>query len=932
MSDQVANPPTAPSKEKPAKRHRFLKAVGVVLAILVVLVALLPYIIPATWLAATIETAVKSHVRGTVKLGAVSWGWLGGVRVDDVVIGETSEFGGGTFLKVSRVSVSVSFLDLLQKKLTVKSVTVDSPVIKLTRNEQGAWNFEKLFAGDESRRPVAVAAAVPAPAGGGFDVAVRRVRVKGGSVDFHDQKQRLELQATGIDADINADFSDPTKITGAASLSFDLAQPDGLGRFELAAGNLSVPRTPGPQALQETVVTGTVSLTDIDIAEAVAAAQPQYGRDLAGGKLTLVMDYELNGGTIKAKARTGAVKSLVLGTKAGMAAPVAVGDVAFAFDAVATQKPTNDVDATLGTLTLTTSFLELSASGKAAITGDGTAVTAKASGTVDPAKLPKGLVTLPPDLQTSGRAKFDVAVEGNPAPGKFAATVDAGDMHVVYGSVLKKEPGIAAAVAASGVMSPSLVTADKLNVTLAGGTLAGSGTFDQANKTAAWNLNADFQGVNTADYYPGSKPVTVAGAFTHSGKFFLETPKRASDFVVDTKFNNFSLDVKDKPGVEVQISGTGSANTARAQASNLVVTLGGMPITIDADVQTPLAKPNGNITVRGKEISIDSLMAVADALKSAVPASTAPAAEKAPAPEGGKTPAEKAEAAGKLYINNANVNLDLAIDKMIYQNYTGTNLVVDAGLLAGKAVVRKAQVDIFGGTVNLTAQTDLLSSDVPVQANLTVAKVRAGDVAQPFVSKWLPGLPLSNSVDVGLSASGKMGAATKDALGSFNGKGAVDISDGTLSLGGLPGPVSAILGIAALDNIAVPKLNIPLDLQNGTLQYAFAVPAGKYRVTVEVTAHLSGEYKQRVGLTLPETGQTIHLFALENGKRVDVDVKEILADVAKAQLAGALLGKTAPEGQVQEKPSKEEQAIDIGGAIVDILTNKQKDSETKQKK
>ena len=126
MSDNakaVGGIPQTASK-KPVKKHRLLKVLAGVFVLFVVAVALLPYIVPATWLAGAIEQAAKAHVKGTFTLGAVSWGWFGGVRVDDINIGETSESGGGTFLKVSRVNVHVSFLDLLRKKVTVKSVVV----------------------------------------------------------------------------------------------------------------------------------------------------------------------------------------------------------------------------------------------------------------------------------------------------------------------------------------------------------------------------------------------------------------------------------------------------------------------------------------------------------------------------------------------------------------------------------------------------------------------------------------------------------------------------------------------------------------------------------------------------------------------------------------------------------------------------------------
>jgi hypothetical protein len=478
-------------------------------------------------------------------------------------------------------------------------------------------------------------------------------------------------------------------------------------------------------------------------------------------------------------------------------------------------------------------------------------------------------------------------------------------------------------------MTPATISADKLDVILSGGRITGSGTFDQVAKAAEWRMDADFEGVNVADYYPGSKPLAVAGGFKHTGRFFLGTSKRASDFVLETEFNNLSLDVKDNPGVEVGISGRESANSARAQATDLVVTVGGMPITVNADVQTPLEKPTGKITVRGREISVDSLMAVARALQSAVPAQPEPSGRPVEPTQADKDTAAKAQAAARAYVSNANVNLDLAIDKMTYQNFTGNNLVVDAGLVAGKVIVRKAAVDIFGGKADLTTTTNLLTSEMPFEASLMVGKVQARDVAQPFVSRWLPGIPISNAVDVSMSVSGKLGGQAEALLSSFNGKGTVEISDGTLVIGALPVPLTAALGIPSLDNVPVPSLKIPLDLQNGLMRYAFAVPAGKYKLSFDVEARLAGAFRQKVALVMPGTGQSIRLFSVENGRRIEVDPRELIADVAKAQLMGAIGPKV--ETQPGQEPSKEEQVLQGVGAVLDILTGKKEGEPQKPK-
>jgi|GEM_PF-6122423 len=922
MTNENTTSGAGKTAQKPKKRRLAIKIVGGIAALVIVLVILAPYILPTAWLARIVETGLKSHVRGPVKIGGVSWGWLGGVGVDKVTVGEPSNFGEGVFLDLAKVTVQVRLIDLLSQKVTIKSVTIDSPKVTITRNEQGAWNFEGLFAGEQRRPPVAVAQVAPVPQAGKLDFAIERIRVKNGSVVYEDKKTNASLTATGLVASVDTDFSGAT-ITGGADISFDLAQADSKGRFEIAASNLSVPKGATADAAQKAAASGTITLTGVEIAEAIAAASPQLGREAASGKLTVAVDYDLSQGNLKLKGKNGSVKGLVLGKAAGFSAPVAVGDAAFSFDAAASQsETTSSLD--VASLVVSTPFMEVNSSGNAVITKTAKTISVKANGTIDPSALPKGLVVLPANFKSSGRAKFEAAVTGDPTPQTFAVTIDAGAMGLTYGSVVRKQPGTAAAASVSGSILPGLYNAQKAALTLAGGTITGSGTFNQADKAAEWSVGANFKGVNVADYHPGTKSVILSGGVEHSGKFFLATPKRSSDFAIDTNFDKLSLDVPDRTGPEVVVSGTVSLNSALAQAKGLVVTVGDMPISIEAAIQTPLAKPTGKITVRGKEINVDTLSAVASAFESAAPAAEEPAAPGAPAASQEKTTAEKAQTAGRVYIDNANVNLDVAIERLIYQGFTGNSLTVDAGLVAGKALVRKATVNIFGGTVELTGQANLAEKQAPFDAKLAVAKAQANDLVQRYLSKYLPGLAFTSILDVSMSVGGSL-AGVKDAVvNSLSGKGAVDISDGMLSLGALTPALAAILGDLSLEAIRFPKLSVPLELANGTLESDYVLPAGKYGVFVEGKTFLSGGYRQKAGIVLPGTSERLHILTIENGKKNFVDPKEIIGDLAKAQLTGALQKAIQPQqGGGDQKPTKEEQVLQGVESIVDALTKKQ---------
>jgi len=928
MTEGEIKTDAAAASPGPGKRRLWLKILGVVVAVVIVVVALLPYIMPTKWLAAIVERAAKSNIRGPVSIGGVSWGWLGGVNVNEITIGEAPEFGAGTFVKVSRVSVQVSFLDLLSKKITVKSVTVDKPQITLVRNEQGAWNFDKLFALRKRGMPIAVAAVGPDPTAG-FDltkVSVGRVRVREGSLSLQDRKDKISLDVTDIAASVDADFSGET-ITGKADASFGIAQAAGKGTFELAANDINVPKTASADALRKAAVNGTITLTGIDVAEAAAAVKPDL-KDLAAGKLTIAINYDLKNGTAKLSAKNGTLKGLTLGKGLVANAPMAIGDVTVGFDVTAVQSA-DAASVAVKSLDLSMPFGSVGVTGKGDFGKAAQSVSMKASGSIDPAAIPKGLVSLPPEFQSSGSTKFDVSFEGNPQPKTVSVSLDATPMKVAYGGVLRKNSGVPFALALNGGMSGNLFTADKIVVTLSGGQVSGSGAFDSDASAASWNIGANFKGLNISDYYPGSKSLVASGGFTNSGKFFLTTPKRASSFVVDAKFDNFSLDATDTPGTEAVISGAVAMDSVKAQAQNLVVTLGGSPLTVDALVQTPLERPTGKVTIRGREISVDKLMAVATALQSSVPAAEGAKAAPAPKPGEEKTAAEKARTAANVYLDNANVTLEVAIDRLTYDKYTGDSVSVDAAVQAGKATLRKCSVNMFGGTIDITANTDLTSSSMPLDAAVKIASVQTNSFTQKYLSKWLPAMGFNGTASVDMSAKGNLGGSRQSVLDSFSGSGLVDILNGVLSIGELPPALGAALPGLSLLSIPFPEQKIPLTLANGAVSYEYLVPGKPHSIFVEGKTYLSGAYVQKVGIVPFGSDARIHLLDIESGKKTFVNPAEFVADLAKAQLTGILRKPAAPEAAQGAQPqSKEGQAIQGIGNLIEGLTGKK---EQKQK-
>jgi autotransporter translocation and assembly factor TamB len=88
MSEETAKE-VAP--REPRKRRRFLKVLAALAVLVALIVLFLPYLMPTEWIASAAEKGLRSAFGRPTRLGKVSWGWLSGVRVEEVVVEEGEE-------------------------------------------------------------------------------------------------------------------------------------------------------------------------------------------------------------------------------------------------------------------------------------------------------------------------------------------------------------------------------------------------------------------------------------------------------------------------------------------------------------------------------------------------------------------------------------------------------------------------------------------------------------------------------------------------------------------------------------------------------------------------------------------------------------------------------------------------------------------------
>ncbi len=121
------------------------------------------------WLRSKLLSTVAPSVRGRLYVGAISGGLFSGVTVDSVELRSADD---SLVAAVGRVHVAYALRDLIDKRVFLKRVDLDRPVIHLRQFEDGHWNYNGLFRTSADSTPKS------GPGFGDFIVA-DSVRVRG---------------------------------------------------------------------------------------------------------------------------------------------------------------------------------------------------------------------------------------------------------------------------------------------------------------------------------------------------------------------------------------------------------------------------------------------------------------------------------------------------------------------------------------------------------------------------------------------------------------------------------------------------------------------------------------------------------------------------------------------------------------------------------
>lgn len=154
-----------------AWKKRWVRIAGIVFAVFLVLMILLPLFINVNSFRPRIESEATSALGRQVKLGDLSLSILSGsVGVENISIADDPAFSQSPFMTAKSLKVGVELMPLIfSKQLNVTGIALNEPQIVLLKAANGTWNFSSLGGATTSKTPESERSSSTSP--GNFSVA-----------------------------------------------------------------------------------------------------------------------------------------------------------------------------------------------------------------------------------------------------------------------------------------------------------------------------------------------------------------------------------------------------------------------------------------------------------------------------------------------------------------------------------------------------------------------------------------------------------------------------------------------------------------------------------------------------------------------------------------------------------------------------------------
>jgi len=142
---------------------------------------------------------ISEQLNREASLGEIKVGLFSGVSISDFALSESSTFKKGTFVQSKKFVLKFQLLPLLQKKVLIDEVTLESPQIRIVQYADGkTFNFSDLVSPSQEEKQTP--SETETPSSQPISLTISKAKISNGKVVFIDRSpNRLKVKLNPID-------------------------------------------------------------------------------------------------------------------------------------------------------------------------------------------------------------------------------------------------------------------------------------------------------------------------------------------------------------------------------------------------------------------------------------------------------------------------------------------------------------------------------------------------------------------------------------------------------------------------------------------------------------------------------------------------------------------------------------------------------------
>ena len=290
--------------------NRTLRNVAIVIAVLVLLLLVVPFLIPVDKFRPTIEQKASQALGREVQFGSLSLSLLSGsLSAESLSIGDDPKFSTSPFLTAKSLKVGVEIFPLIfSKTLNVTGITIENPEVTLLHNGAGQWNYSTL--GGPAAKQESAQASKSAPSSAPADLSVQKFTLKDG---------RLTIGSTSSQKRSTYDHVDVT----ASNFSMTSQFPVTVAADLPGGGTFKLDGTAGPIDQLDTSLTPVNAKMEIASLNLASTGFLDASAGL-GGVLDLTANLSSQNGEAETKGNVKLSKALLVSGGSPAGVPLAV--------------------------------------------------------------------------------------------------------------------------------------------------------------------------------------------------------------------------------------------------------------------------------------------------------------------------------------------------------------------------------------------------------------------------------------------------------------------------------------------------------------------------------------------------------------------------------------------------------------------------------